>query len=1425
MEKGKNKISPKKEHGSILREKAYLQLRLNGDLEEQLVKAKNLSPKEQKDEFTAFAINRLNSVNESRKLIQQSNRERLADGVDNDNVITPSQPLAAPPRNNWVPIGPSAVRKGQAVVEPVVSGRVQGIQVSPNGRRIYVGTANGGVWRSEDQGNSWISLMDSFDTDVVLPSPNPDPVFGNQGRADSLSCGAIEVVFRASPKDDIIFVGTGEPHFAFGSVLGVGPIVSFNGGRSWLTESVRLGDPDLLGTGFYSFAIEPGEKRDSLGNPFYNIVAATRRGLYRREPDGNGSFHWVLKVLPGATNPITSTVLAHDGINGRFYAVDTNGSVFSSSDGNIWTQDGASLPGANTIRTTLAVHPGDSANPANINIVYAFRQDGNVFRMDRTVNPGNPPWTLINGIPPANLLLTGQGFYDLSIAVAPDNFNRIYLGGSRVPTNAAGMIVNPNVPGFNPNSFSGALYRCDLVVTGANASVSVSPAPFYIGNSIHADIHALTFVQGDSNQLWVGCDGGVFFTNNATGPVPGSFVSKNVGLQTLTMNHLAQHPTEEAYLFCGTQDNGCQRFNGDEVWLHAAPGDCGFAVVNWDNPRSVIATSFNNGVRRSTNGGDKGSFTSFQLDSIHVPTLANERLLFYSPMVGTPPDSANPTNANIVAFGSERPWISNTFGGNLLANLGVGDWVSIPSGTIADSLGAEISALAFSLPTAPNLILYAGTIVGRVERYIRNAAGTWTAAGQTRIDVLGGANSLPAFLRAITDIAIDPADATGQSIYVTIGGNSDFRHVWHFDGAVPRWEQRSGPGPIPPPPLPTPFRPVDSRNLFDVHHSSIVVDPSDSDNLYVGTDIGIWRSTKAGTEWEPFSEGLPDTSVVDLKILPAKFNGPTLVRPALLRATTHGRGVYERTLDVAPLSIDKKPVELWVRDTVLDAGRPNDFSTNAGMDPVTGNPVSLSDSPDIKVDSFDPAIPGNEYQFDLLSGNEINFVQFVDNLTDKSEQVLISRTDNILSKVYVQVHNRGVVAADEVQVMLLLATAKPSIPKLPSNYHEKVQQGVPINEGGWKTIEIKKVDDVRVGFPRIVVFDLNAQDLPGPDVLDTADELCLVIFLKNAMDDFTPVLKALPGGSTTIEQDITVISSKNPKACHKIMKIQVTDDTYLNLDDRSTLQDFVSIPEGIVTAESPFDLFLGRAFRQNDLLFQDISTSLLSAPLIPNGVDNHVVNPSPIQLVNAKTIHISSIIKVESQVPLIWMATEKIVINSTIDGQGKGAPSGKVGDFGGSGGGGSDSDASVNQGQACVLPVSGVSILNGVAEKTEGNSSDSTWITRAFSYLALCQGGASGGGRNGGPGGGVVFLFAPLIEFRENGKINVAGNDGGDNSGGGGGGVIILIANQIKNLKDTGGQPDRNIDIRGGDAASPSGKGGEGICFAIGKRVMDNVSP
>ena len=89
----------------------------------------------------------------------------------------------------WTPIGPWPIPNGQTTsVSTAISGRVSAICVHPtNPNIVYVGAAQGGVWRSLDGGASWT------------------PIFDN---AASLAIGSLAL----APSDpSILYVGTGEP--------------------------------------------------------------------------------------------------------------------------------------------------------------------------------------------------------------------------------------------------------------------------------------------------------------------------------------------------------------------------------------------------------------------------------------------------------------------------------------------------------------------------------------------------------------------------------------------------------------------------------------------------------------------------------------------------------------------------------------------------------------------------------------------------------------------------------------------------------------------------------------------------------------------------------------------------------------------------------------------------------------------------------------------------------------------------------------------------------------------------------------------------------------------------------------------------------------------------------------------------------------
>jgi hypothetical protein len=707
-----------------------------------------------------------------------------------------------PGGRNWSPLGPTVVLNGQTVGNEPVGGRTPGLAIAPGGMTVYAATACGGVFRSDDGGISWRSLMDGFDIDPT------------NFASTSLACGAI-AIDKADPSR--VYVGTGEGDTytifksrivgALPSYRGIGPIRSDDGGSTWTVEPTAAASPMLAGEAFFAIAVDPSNRETVFG--------ATTAGLYQRVPKAGGGFEW-RQERPSAHS---SVAVARSGGTTRVIAAQWGDKVYQSTNGSAWTVAGIGFPTANVGRIALAVQPD------KIDVVYAFVSDSNglvmgVFRLDDSTGSWNPISNSPDVIPSNSG--SGQGDYDLAITVDPQDSNLIYLGGSYA----------------NVNPYPGSVWRCSVQTTPAGFQFSSTAS---IGTHAHADVHCLVHSPGDPDELWCGCDGGVFLNRAPRGN--GEFAGMNSGLSSLCSNFIGQHPTDPNIVFTGLQDNGTARTSGGPAWSRVNSGDGGYCLVNWANPDKVL-TYANGRVFRSVSGGATDNDWTIVWDSGWATMT--------QPIVSPRYDANHPAFADWVAVGAgPMVYISNDFGTSWPTKF------ALPGGASAGSV--------FALGVATPLRFFIGTTNGRIFRADKSG-NAWTV---TRLDnVAAGAIGLDGL---ISDVAIDWADATFSSIYVAFGGIGDPRHVWWFDGTA--WQPRSGTDP--------------SSNLLDVEHNAIVVDATAPGNVYVGADIGVWHSVDRGATWQPLENGLPDAAVFDVRIHPTQ---------RLLRAATYGRGVYELAL-------------------------------------------------------------------------------------------------------------------------------------------------------------------------------------------------------------------------------------------------------------------------------------------------------------------------------------------------------------------------------------------------------------------------------------------------------------------------------------------------------------------------------------------------
>ncbi len=422
-------------------------------------------------------------------------------------------------RLRWREIGPA-----------ISGGRVAAVAGTASDPFLYyLGTAGGGVWKSQNGGASW------------------DPVFAKEPVS---AIGAVEI----DPSDkSVVWVGTGEANPRNDVSYGDGVYKSTDGGDTWHDVGVR-------GARYISrIAIDPKNPKVVLAAAIGDVFADNPNGGVWRTEDGGRSWQHTLYVGPqsGACdlaidpkhpNVVFAGIWQFRRVPWNFTSGGPADGLYRSTDGGkTWARlNGRGLPSGLTGRIGLAIAP------SNTRRVYALIESkaGLLWRSD----DGGDNWRMMT----RDTLVDQRPFYFTHIAVDPSNPDHVY--------GVSEMLSQSKNGGKTFKKFA---------------------------EEVHVDFHAIWIAPDNPKRIIVGEDGGYalsvdqgetwsFSANLAIGQV------YHTAFDDRNPYHVCA-PLQDNNGFCGPSNGLSPDGILNSVWKNVVDGDGMWAIPDPADPQRIWA--------------------------------------------------------------------------------------------------------------------------------------------------------------------------------------------------------------------------------------------------------------------------------------------------------------------------------------------------------------------------------------------------------------------------------------------------------------------------------------------------------------------------------------------------------------------------------------------------------------------------------------------------------------------------------------------------------------------------------------------------------------------------------------------------------------------------------------------------------------------
>ncbi len=715
------------------------------------------------------------------------------------------------------------------------AGKVNAFAIDPrNTQVVYAAASFGGIWKTVNGGQSWQSLTDRQVPMVYggleMDPRNPDVLYALLGEfAPSmvreygyLANGIMRSsdagrtwkligadVFKGAVVSGLVFDSKGTIYASSGMELPMnappgrpdfGVFKSGDGGNTW----ARLLDCGKLCTyqtgeisgGFFSLAISGDGTLYTVRCSYRCIGSAILRS-------SDGGRNWdeldygsALKAWAKAkkANILTSRYTDETAVTGLAIAVAANNPKALLAGGGLYI---STTSGGATASASFAMRSSD----------------------------GGDTWEYLPG---ARDYCTGSGHnmqctYDNIVAIDPTDAKIMYLGGSFVIDK-----VNKGWSAIMQRSADGGKTWRDMNPVKSKSSW------------MHPDAHGFRIDPGDHNVVWVGSDGGIYRTGDATQDAP-TWQHLSGGINALLFIGVALHPTNPAYMVGGLQDNAIAlTADGGKTWPGASQGDMGYTAIDPFNTDIVYSTWPQGGFARNEGRGAGGADDGWYE---HTDGLSsNDRFLFYAPFV------VDPQNEGVLYIASERVYKTADHGDT---------WKPVS----AALSGARGSIRSLAIAESDSHVLYAGTTEGRI--WISTDGGARWQRTAPKI--------LPT--RQVNRIAVDPAN---PQVAVAVFGGFDVQtpyakgHVFRTVDGGRNWQDIS-------------------YNLPDAPIGTVVIDARPKyAGIYIGGSLGVWvlagdPASDGAQQWVPYGTGMPYTLVSDLQLN---------TKTGIMAAATYGRSIW-----------------------------------------------------------------------------------------------------------------------------------------------------------------------------------------------------------------------------------------------------------------------------------------------------------------------------------------------------------------------------------------------------------------------------------------------------------------------------------------------------------------------------------------------------